>query len=249
MSLIDIVAILGALAWVPQIISWFYNWYQKPDIKVFHDNTSEVGYIAFGNAFNIRLSFISRKKHALIDNIELILQDKDGATYNFKWIWYSETFYELQSPGGNATMARQQNAIAINAFRDVLIEKFVGFQSVAFLEKRKQLLYQLSCFIENQKRGGDIDVDNIKRSTAYNDLLNLYQSSMIWKAGKYEATCKIHVTDTGQVISHKFKFSLSDNEIVSLKNNINLACKILESDISNQQQPTTKWYWVNPNIL
>lgn len=29
-------------------------------------------------------------------------------------------------------MAKQQNAIAINAYKDVLIEKFIGFQSVIF---------------------------------------------------------------------------------------------------------------------
>ena len=27
-------------------------------------------------------------------------------------MWYSETFYELQGPAGNSTMAKQQNAIA-----------------------------------------------------------------------------------------------------------------------------------------
>lgn len=74
----------------------------------------------------------SKKKHALIDNIELELEDKDGAKHNLKWVWYSETFYELQSPTGIATMAKQQNAIAINAYKDVLIEKFIGFQSVIF---------------------------------------------------------------------------------------------------------------------
>ena len=88
------------------------------------EEEAEVGFIKFGNAFNIRLSFLARRKHALIDNIELCITDKDGANHTFKWIWYSETLYELQAPTGNATMAKQQNAIAINAYKDVLIEKF-----------------------------------------------------------------------------------------------------------------------------
>lgn len=33
MKIIDLVAILGALAWLPQIISWIYHWLQKPMIK------------------------------------------------------------------------------------------------------------------------------------------------------------------------------------------------------------------------
>ena len=32
MKIIDLVAILGALAWLPQIISWIYHWLQKPMI-------------------------------------------------------------------------------------------------------------------------------------------------------------------------------------------------------------------------
>ena len=87
-----------------------------------------MGFIKNGCAFNLRLSFLARKKHALIDDIELRLIDKNGAVHNLKWMWYSETLYELQGPGRNATMAKQQNAIAINAYQDTLIEKFVGFQ-------------------------------------------------------------------------------------------------------------------------
>ena len=51
-------------------------------------------------------------------------------------------------------MAKRQNAIAINAYKDVLIEKFVGFQSISFIEERKQLTYKLNSFIENQKIAG-----------------------------------------------------------------------------------------------
>lgn len=147
MKIIDIIAILGALAWLPQIFAWIYHWLQKPKIQIFNEEEAEVGFIKFGNAFNIRISFLARKKHALIDNIELELEDKDGAKHNLKWVWYSETFYELQSPTGIATMAKQQNAIAINAYKDVLIEKFIGFQSVIFRENHKQLTYKLNTLV------------------------------------------------------------------------------------------------------
>ena len=37
MKIIDIIAILGALAWLPQIFSWIYHWLQKPKIQIFHE--------------------------------------------------------------------------------------------------------------------------------------------------------------------------------------------------------------------
>ena len=247
MKLIDIIAILGALAWLPQIISWIYNWLKKPKISIYHDGEAEVGYIKNGNVFNLRLSFLAREKHALIDNIELILTDKDGAHHTLKWMWYSETFYELQGPAGNSTMAKQQNAIAINAFRDVLIEKFIGFQSIAFLEKRKQLAYKLTTFIENQRANGDIDIDAIKRSHEYNELIRLYKNSLLWKSGEYSAIARIHIADTNETIDHKLNFRLSDLEIDTLNKNIEFAKSVVDCEfIDATQQLTGAWLWAKP---
>lgn len=249
MKFIDIIAILGALAWFPQIISWVYNWLKRPKISIYHDGEAEVGYIKNGNVFNLRFSFLARDKHALIDDIELILIDKDGAQHSLKWMWYSETFYELQGVAGNATMAKQQNAIAINAFKDVLIEKFIGFQSLAFLEKRKQLAYKLTTFIENQRINGEVDINMIKRSQEYNDLIRLYRNSLFWKHGDYSAIAKIHIADTNETIEHTFNFRLSELEIDTLNKNIEFAKSLIDCEfIDASQQLTGSWLWAKPNI-
>ena len=250
MKLIDIIAILGALAWFPQIISWIYNWLKKPKVSIYHDGEAEVGYIKNGNVFNLRFSFLAREKHALIDDIELVLTDKDGAHHILKWMWYSETFYELQGPAGNSTMAKQQNAIAINAFKDVLIEKFIGFQSVSFLEKRKQLAYKLTTFIENQKMSGDVNADTIKCSHEYNELIRLYKSSLLWKSGEYSAVAKIHIADTNETIEHSFNFRLSDLEIDTLSKNVEFAKSIVDYEfVDSSQQLTGAWLWAKPTII
>ena len=164
-------------------------------------------------------------------------------------MWYSETFYELQGPAGNSTMAKQQNAIAINAFRDVLIEKFIGFQSIAFLEKRKQLAYKLTTFIENQRANGDIDIDAIKRSHEYNELIRLYKNSLLWKSGEYSAIARIHIADTNETIDHKLNFRLSDLEIDTLNKNIEFAKSVVDCEfIDATQQLTGAWLWAKPNI-
>ena len=45
MKIIDIIAILGALAWLPQIFAWIYHWLQKPKIQIFNEEEAEVGFI------------------------------------------------------------------------------------------------------------------------------------------------------------------------------------------------------------
>lgn len=250
MKLIDIIAILGALAWLPQIISWVYNWMKKPKLTIYHDGEAEAGYIKNGNVFNLRFSFLAREKNALIDDIELLLVDKDGASHNLKWMWYSETFYELQGPAGNSTMAKQQNAIAINVFKEVLVEKFIGFQSVSFLEKRKQLAYKLSTLIENQRSNGDINIDIIRCSQEYNELIRLYKNSFLWKPGEYSATAKVHIADTNETIEHNFSFALSELEVDTLHKNIEFAKSILDYEfIDSSKELNGAWLWAKPNIF
>ncbi len=250
MKLIDIIAILGALAWLPQIISWVYNWMKKPKLTIYHDGEAEAGYIKNGNVFNLRFSFLAREKNALIDDIELLLVDKDGASHNLKWMWYSETFYELQGPAGNSTMAKQQNAIAINVFKEVLVEKFIGFQSVSFLEKRKQLAYKLSTLIENQRINGDINIDIIRCSQEYNELIRLYKNSFLWKPGEYSATAKVHIADTNETIEHNFSFALSELEVDTLHKNIEFTKSILDYEfIDSSKELNGAWLWAKPNIF
>lgn len=250
MKLIDIIAILGALAWLPQIISWVYNWMKKPKLTIYHDGEAEAGYIKNGNVFNLRFSFLAREKNALIDDIELLLVDKDGASHNLKWMWYSETFYELQGPAGNSTMAKQQNAIAINVFKEILVEKFIGFQSVSFLEKRKQLAYKLSTLIENQRINGDINIDIIRCSQEYNELIRLYKNSFLWKPGEYSATAKVHIADTNETIEHNFSFALSELEVDTLHKNIEFTKSILDYEfIDSSKELNGAWLWAKPNIF
>lgn len=250
MKFIDIIAILGALAWLPQIISWVYNWMKKPKLTIYHDGEAEAGYIKNGNVFNLRFSFLAREKNALIDDIELLLVDKDGASHNLKWMWYSETFYELQGPAGNSTMAKQQNAIAINVFKEILVEKFIGFQSVSFLEKRKQLAYKLSTLIENQRINGDINIDIIRCSQEYNELIRLYKNSFLWKPGEYSATAKVHIADTNETIEHNFSFALSELEVDTLHKNIEFTKSILDYEfIDSSKELNGAWLWAKPNIF
>ena len=47
-TLFKITAVLGALAWMPQIIKWIVSWLRKPKLNIICDNEAQVGYIAFG---------------------------------------------------------------------------------------------------------------------------------------------------------------------------------------------------------
>ena len=178
-TLFKVTAILGALAWLPQIIKWVTNWIIKPKLKIIGDNEAQVGYIAFGSVLNVDLSFISKYKLSLIEDIDLEIKDKNNSTYILKWAWYGETYYELKAPFASATMGKQQKAIAFVSYKDVIIEKLVGFQSVDFRERKKELTNKINQLIENQKYTGKTNADAIKQSSEYVDLMRLCDEAII----------------------------------------------------------------------
>lgn len=48
MTWIGWVAIIGAAAWVPQVIFFLYNFFAKPKLKFIPQSTIEVGYSSLG---------------------------------------------------------------------------------------------------------------------------------------------------------------------------------------------------------
>lgn len=248
-TLFKITAICGALAWLPQIITWLTNWCTKPKLKIMTDTEAQVGYIAFGSVLNINLSFISKNKSSLIENMELEIKDKNNATHTLKWAWYGETYYELKAPFASATMGKQQKAIAISAYKNMLVEKLVGFQSVDFREKKKELINKINQLVENQKYTGSIDVESIKKSGEYVELMRLYDDSIIWTKGSYYAQCKVYISGNKTPFTHNFSFMLTETDISNLKNNVDLAKLIIEKTyFPDNNNIEDSWLWANPAI-
>lgn len=247
--LFKITAVLGALAWLPQIINWIINWVKKPILRIFGDNEAQIGYIAFGSVLNINLSFISSHKSSLIENMELLITDDNNSTHKLCWTWYGETYYELKAPFASATMGKQQKAIAFVSYRDTLIEKLIGFQSIDFREKKKALINKLNQLVENQKYAGNINIDAIKRSNEYIELMRLHDNSLIWKMGNYSAKCSVYISGVITPFVYDFSFILTETDINNLKTNIKLAKLLIEkSYFPDDSKIEDNWLWASPAI-
>lgn len=62
MSTGDIVAYIGAAAWLPHILHLVYRFITKPKLKVYFNNVAEISHTSYGPIFNIRMSLLSEKK-------------------------------------------------------------------------------------------------------------------------------------------------------------------------------------------
>src|SRR4051812_38525799 len=101
MSTTDILAYIGALAWIPQIIQWAIIFFTKPLIRIIPDRTAQIGYTLYGPIFNLRVSIGVTRKDTVVYFIGVQLKHNDGSSYNFEWVGMNEVFSEVIYSGNN----------------------------------------------------------------------------------------------------------------------------------------------------
>ena len=77
----EIVAYIGAAAWLPQIATWIYRKVVQPIVTIVPDKYAEVGFTSYGPIFNMRMAFSAENKDVIVDGFELLLQHSDGDAY------------------------------------------------------------------------------------------------------------------------------------------------------------------------
>ena len=66
-----ILALVGALAWIPPIISAGYLFFLKPKVRFVPEEFCEIGYTSFGPIFNQSFAIATSNKDALIERIAI----------------------------------------------------------------------------------------------------------------------------------------------------------------------------------
>jgi hypothetical protein len=249
-GLYEVLAILGALAWLPQVISWIGNWLSKPILTVISDKELEIGYSSFGPIVNIRLAFLSEKKKSLIKSIDIELTHEKNDTQKFSWDWFEETLYHMDVPDtGLFPTKKNQKAIAINIDKDQLVEKKIGFQQNSFKSENKQLLQNTTEEFLNLFNAGK-DTTEIKSRKCYNDLLDYYKNSFNWKVGTYNAKIVINISEKKISFEHKVSFRLTSLDIKSLEKNIDRCKLLVEKEYINRDLELEEtWAWIYPQEL
>ena len=85
------VAIIGAAAWTPQIITWVHRALTQSKISLHLHLLPQIGYTTLGPIFNVTFALLSEKKDAILNKISSTLRHESGASYTFDWAGHSQT--------------------------------------------------------------------------------------------------------------------------------------------------------------
>lgn len=249
MTFYEIIAILGALAWTPYIIQQIREKLKKPVLNIISDNQLEIGYTSLGPILNTNLAFLSEKKGSLIKNIDLHIVHESNEIQLFMWMWLEEALFEMDLPKIPISYTKRQKAIALNVTENILVEKKIGFQCVKFKKEAEEIIKKINEDAVNIKNSGK-ELTELKSNSNYNAAMDYAQTSFSWKPGIYTAKFIIHLAETSDVFNHNIKFQLSNLDIKTIHQNIDMCKKVIEKVfIKVDEKIEEKWEWVYPNKL
>lgn len=254
MTTTEIVAYIGAAAWLPQIMTWLYRALVKPKIVIVPDAYAEVGFTALGPIFNIRLAFHCERKAAVVDGFELHMRHEDGDKREFRWSGLSETFSEIRDNSGNhQIVSRDQTPIALKVGTESLVEKFVRFQEPRYHQSIQPAYSKLQAFFNFQKRtDGTGYVQKVLDSQELYDLSDIRSNSFWWKPGRYDVTIWLSSPSKFQLDNPHFTFSLTLINVELLRQNVDTLSvdirNIIQSNLPDFQAQPINWNWANVSV-
>lgn len=253
MSATDIIAAIGAAAWLPQIISWIANIITKPSLRFVPEETSEIGYTFFGPIFNQSFAISSAKKDALIERIALVVVHESGAKHEFWWKFLDERGPEITSlnTGERAEWRKNQPAIALKVSTLGLAEKKIGFQDLSYQGKLTSLLQKYQETESHlEKTKPQTYLEEAVKTKEFLDLVEYIKSGFYWIEGKYDVHLYVYEASLKKPHEEHFKFELSKTNIEQLEKNIKITQDHFRDIVlfkgKEKERPVYYWRWINP---
>lgn len=253
MTAIDVAALIGAAAWLPQIASWVYKLFVHPKVQFVPAPSPELGYTTFGPIFNVQCALACSRKDAIVERIRISLRHERGRTIDLNWVQLNETFSQIRSAGGEtADVSKSQPAIALKVGTLGLVEKTIGFQDLRFNKEARTLLLVVVEHSNHLRKTRPEDfIEETLRSKQYADLIDFLRRSMCWEVGHYRMAVQLHVLDVKQPQVRHWRFSLSASDVERLTQNVEEGTRYIREVFAPPPPETRKeflWNWINPAL-
>jgi hypothetical protein len=252
LKIIDWIAVLGALAWLPHLIRYGYQFLSRPTLRIITGIAPELGFTTLGPILNLRLAFVVDHKDLVISGMRIRLRHESGADQVFEWQGLTQTLGTLSNPHmGNMPFQKESNVLALKAKVADVDERFIRFQSLDFLSTKQGIEAKASGrMMYLQRQGSDVDIEAFLRSNEMTDLYACIKRSFPWKQGSYSLMLEIDSPQTFRVLGHRYKFVLDEVDIEELeKNTVQVERDYRQRFIPRKEgEPELVWLWRYPRL-
>lgn len=133
MTASEIIALVGAAAWAPQIIQWINEARKRPKLELIAAPTVILGYTPAGPVIQLAASISSQNGDVIVTEMIVRVQHESREKRLLKWTAVAETLASFNLPETQGlSMNKNQNVLAGKAVTETLTEKYLTFNDLHF---------------------------------------------------------------------------------------------------------------------
>jgi hypothetical protein len=249
MDLIGLAAIVGAAAWVPQIVRWVYKYISKPKLEILSAPIVAISYTAVGPIIQWATSISTQKQDALITKMVVRITHEKGENRLLAWSAINELFSEVSGLAGeHAQFRKPQSVLAIKATTETLTERTITFYDKDFYssaEKEIAVAKQHYHYLKTQD--GDAS-ETLVKTKEFRQSLEFFSKDTFWREGKYRLDVSLFEKHLKTPHKQAFGVYVTKDHVEKLRNNLDAFDPYLRFEILGAElQPS--WHWVYPAII
>lgn len=254
----DWVAVIGAAAWSPQILTWAYHYFARPKISIYPHPHTQVGYTTLGPIFNVTVALLSERKDIILNKISVRITHERGASHVFDWDGLSEDLSEIQNPlGPTMSIKKTFLPLVVRVLHTGVAQVFVRFQYKPFKVNFKKVFESALDKFQFLKKSGKLktegDIEGLASDKEFAEITKLFNSEFIWGAGQYTVEFIFHSSSAFAYKKIKYAFRLTQDDVDELKKNIeSIKLDIIQNakmEIIKNYKPTEiNWIWKYPEL-
>jgi hypothetical protein len=246
----DIVALVGAAAWLPQI----WRLFQRPKVTPIVGGQVEIGFNHLGPIFNPKIAFRVERRAALVTGIEFLVVHERHQSTNFRCTQLLEYGAQSESTSGEkAFHQRKQDVVAIVLNPMSIVERQANCREVNCVGQLERLNIALGSAISRMRGTTANWVDELLRGREYLEVFKLLEDSFIWQSGKYHVECSVTVEGQKRPSKCQFQFFLGEASLTLLKKNPeiikeNFRRSLMPPDTAHAEK-VPDYNWIYPYVI
>jgi len=245
------IALIGAFAWLPHLISFIKDTFSKPEVRIITEKTIELGFTTLGPILNLRVAFAVKNKDIVISGIKFRLQHESGEEKIFSWHGVVQKMLQMNNPEfGPIPFEKELSVLAIKLSPREVEERFIRFQEPSYHANKEAYEEKAAKKLIYMQASGDTDFEGFLKSEEMEDLYSFIKHSFNWKSGKYKLIFEVDSPEAFNLKDNIYEFSLTPIDIEHIEKNKELIEKSYEHQFITAEEGVERkqlvWAWRNP---